>query len=167
MRLQLKWLAPFGMLLVVASCRQPAVEPGHPLEGVWTVVEIQRTNAGGTGEVFQAQPGQFIFARSHYSAVFVPGPDARQAFATQWQPTPEEVIAACESLIVNSGTYEVSGSRLTVRPMIAKTPEFAGGHQTYEYRIDGDVLSLETVELVSRDGVRLQVTETLTLRRSE
>ena len=77
------------------------------------------------------------------------------------------MVTAFESIIVNSGTYEVSGSRLIVRPVVAKTPEFMGGRQTYEYRIDGDLLSLETVELLSRDGVPLSSNEILRLRRSE
>lgn len=71
----------------------------------------------------------------------------REPFATRWQPTSDEIVAAYESVIVNSGVYQVSGSRVTVRPVIAKKPEFVGGYQTYEYKIDGDPLSLESIEL--------------------
>lgn len=165
MRLLNIYLVAVLVSLAVASCQQSG--PVNPLVGAWTVVEIQQTGADGKIQTFQGQPGLSIFTKSHYSTVHVPGPAARQPFAKRWEPTPDEIRTAYESIIVNSGTYAVSGSRLIVRPVIAKTPEFAGGHGTYEYKIDRDTLSLEAVELQSYDGVRLPVSFTIRLRRAE
>ena len=44
-------------------------------------------------------------------------------------------------ILANSGTYEVSGSTFTTRPMVAKNPNFmSGGSLTYTFEIDGDTL---------------------------
>jgi len=59
------------------------------------------------------------------------------------EPTDAEKLAAYDSFIANSGTYEVSGSTLTTRPIVAKNPNFmSGGSVTYTYEIEGDTLRL-------------------------
>ena len=63
------------------------------------------------------------------------------------------MIAHYKSVAANSGSYEVSGSRVTIRPIVAKLADFAGGHLTYEFRIEGDMLFLDAVEEQSADGV--------------
>jgi hypothetical protein len=43
----------------------------------------------------------------------------------------------------NSGTYQVSGSTLTTRPLVAKNQEvMVGPAATREFKIDGKVLTL-------------------------
>ena len=63
------------------------------------------------------------------------------------------MVAQYETIIVNTGTYEISGSTVTFRPIIAKSPGFVGGHQMSTFRVDGDTLVLTASMLVSVDGV--------------
>jgi hypothetical protein len=167
MRIARRCRAVVAIALMTAACAAAPANVEGPLHGVWQLVEIQETGEDGRPLTYPAQSGQVIFTGSHYSIVFVSGPAAREPAATRWQPTPDEKLAAFDSIIVNSGTYEVSGSRLTVRPVIAKVPEFAGGRQTFEYTIEGDTLTLDVIEVESHDGVRLTVNDRLTLRRVE
>jgi len=37
--------------------------------------------------------------------------------------------------------------------MVAKSPEFIGGHSTMDYQINGDVLTLTITSTVAADGV--------------
>ena len=58
-------------------------------------------------------------------------------------PTDAEKVAAFDSFIANSGTYELTDSTLTTRPMVAKTPNFMAGESlTFMYRVEADTLRL-------------------------
>ena len=96
--------------------------------------------------------GLFIFGRSHYSAVYTLGSEPRPLAATAFDPTSMEVAAQFGSLIVNTGTYEVDGSTVKMRPLVAKSPEFIGGSATMQFQLDGDVLTLTVSAIVAADG---------------
>jgi hypothetical protein len=52
-------------------------------------------------------------------------------------------IAAYDSFVANSGTYEVAGATLTLHPMVARSPNFmAGGVSKFQLRIEGTTLWL-------------------------
>jgi hypothetical protein len=107
-------------------------------------------------------------AGNHYSAVFAPGAEPRSRSAVSFQPTQDELIEQYASIIVNAGTYEVSGSTVTFRPVIAKSPGFVGGHQMSTFRVDGNTLVLGQDMIVSVDGVSPpNVSGSLTLERVE
>src|SRR5438445_2957301 len=76
-----------------------------PIEGAWKVTEIVVSGADASN-VANPQPGLIIFARKHYSAVWVPGNQPRSLFKGE-DPTNEEKVAAYDSFIANSDTYEV------------------------------------------------------------
>ena len=114
---------------------------------------MQDTTAAGQPTMVQPQAGQFVFAKSRYAAVWIPQVVRRAPSAKAWEPTSAEKIAHFESVVANSGSYEVSGSRVTLRPVVAKMPEFAGGYLTYEFRIEGDELTLEAVDEKSADNI--------------
>ena len=111
------------------------------LEGVWKVTEIVVSGAGAYS-VSAAQPGVFIFTKSHYSWMWVPGTTPRTLFKTQ-APTSEEKLAAFDSLAASSGTYELNGSMATFRPIVAKGPNTVFIHE--QFAIDGDTLTLSWV----------------------
>ncbi len=79
------------------------------------------------------------------------------------------MVAQYQTIIVNTGTYDVSGSTITYRPIIAKSPEFVGGHSTMDYAIDGNTLTLNNTSVVSVDGMSppTDVSGTIRLRRIE
>ncbi|HSL69514.1 MAG TPA: alpha/beta fold hydrolase [Longimicrobiales bacterium] len=138
----------------VRSQRRASTITRTSLEGVWRVVEVQFVRRDGDSIAFDAQPGLFIFTRSHYNSTWVSQREPRQSFASRFEPTREELAAACDALVVNSGTYEVSGDQLIVHPIVTRMPEFSGGRLIYRYRIDGNSLFLDAFDEYSRDGVQ-------------
>src|SRR6058998_1368989 len=95
-----------------------------PIEGAWKVTEIVVTGTDASN-VANPQPGLIIFARKHYSIMWVPGNQPRSLFKGE-DPTNEEKIAAYDSFVANSGTYEVAGATLTLHPMVARSPKLHG-----------------------------------------
>lgn len=163
-------LAPLALLIpalvVTAACGQ-AAEPApstNPLHGVWSVTAVDPGD--GSPVISPSQPGLYIFAEGYYSAVYAPRAEPRVPSAIAFQPTLEERAAQHETIIVNTGTYEVSGSTITYRPIIAKSPAFVGGHATAEFTIDGDTLTLLEKTVVDAAGTSApNVGGALTLRR--
>jgi len=139
-------------------------EPSDPLVGVWLVATLT-TPDGET--IDPAGPGQFIFANGRYSAVFSLGAEERPHAAAGFNPTADEKVTQYDTIIVNSGIYEVNGSELTLRPIVAKTPEYAGGSSTMEFRIDGDILTTTMRSITSVDGASPEgaIGSSMTLRR--
>ncbi|HSF18344.1 MAG TPA: lipocalin-like domain-containing protein [Vicinamibacteria bacterium] len=159
-------LLPFATALAVvtnmASFGRAQGGAGHPLAGVWSV-----TKGPDGGDA--SQPGLFIFTDRHYSAVYSVEDERRPHSKTPFSPSRDEKAAQYDSIIVNTGTYETSDASVTMRPMIAKSPEFVGGNTTMGYKIDGDVLTLTTMSIVSADGASPPdvAATTMTLRRIE
>ena len=141
-----------GTLPLVAALAmgcQPATEEAGPLEGAWKYVEFSTTSPDTTSTITSPQPSLYIFLKQHYSIMFVPGSEPRQLFSGDEptlgsaEPTDAEKLASWDSFIANSGTYELTDSTLTTRPMVAKNPNFmSGGSLTYTYQIEGDTLRL-------------------------
>ena len=127
-----------------------------PIEGAWKVTEIVVTGTDASN-VANPQPGLIIFARKHYSVMWVPGDQPRSLFKGE-VPTNEEKIAAYDSFVANSGTYEVAGATLTLHPMVARSPNFmAGGVSKFQLRIEGTTLWLtqKNTDLSLRTGDRV------------
>jgi hypothetical protein len=60
-------------------------------------------------------------------------------------PTDAEKIARYEQwvrFIGQSGTYQISGTTLTFRPVVAKTEELIGRPRAVEFQVQGDALTL-------------------------
>ena len=139
-------------------------EPSDPLVGVWLVATLTRPDRE---TIDPAGPGQFIFANGRYSAVYSLGAEERPHAAAGFNPTADEKVTQYDTIIVNSGIYEVNGSELTLRPIVAKTPEYAGGSSTMEFRIDGDILTTTLRSITSVDGASPEgaIGSSMTLRR--
>ncbi len=153
MSLRPRWLsglAALVALLLTIACHEPP-SPANELVGVWSLTAVDPGD--GSPVIEPSQPGLYIFADGYYSAVYAPGTDLRINSEVSFQPTPEEMVAQYETIIVNTGTYEISGSTVTFRPVIAKSPAFVGGHQMSTFRVEGNTLLLTQDMLVSVDGV--------------
>lgn len=102
------------------------------IQGVWRRVEVTVTNpnpapgALAKGTHTNLQPGLLIFTGKHYSVQIDGAAHPRPAFKVPAKPTAEEMSAGWGLYTANSGTYEVSGSTLTMRPMVAKNPGTQG-----------------------------------------
>ena len=148
-------LALCGLIVTLACGQSPApaptaVEPSNPLQGVWSQTAVDPGD--GSPVIDPSQPGLYIFVEGYYSAVYAPGSDPRVPAEISFQPTPEEMVAQHESIIVNTGTYEISGSTVTFRPIIAKSPGFVGGQSVSGFQVDGDTLTLTDQTVVAEDG---------------
>ena len=128
-------LTVFSTMLLAQTAAKKSIE------GVWKVAEIVITGAGASN-VTSPQPSLFIFSRGYYSMMSIPGNQPRALFKAE-DPTSQEKIVAFDSFIANTGTYEVAASTLTIRPMVARYPNFmAGGFDKYQFRIEGNTLWL-------------------------
>ena len=127
-----------------------------PIEGAWKVTEIVVSGADASNAP-NPQPGLIIFTEKHYSVMWVPGNQPRSLFKGE-DPTNQEKIAAYESFVANSGTYEVAGATLTLHPMVARSPNFmAGGVSKSQLRIEGATLWLtqKNTDISIRTGNRV------------
>lgn len=134
-------------LITFSTVLAAQTAPRKPLEGVWKIVEVVEivdTGADGSKNA-NPQPNLFIFTRNHYSMMLVPGTQPRASFKVSpsvAMPTDQEKIAAFDSFVANTGTYEVTGSTLTIRPIVARYPNFMGGSDELPFRIEGNTLWL-------------------------
>jgi hypothetical protein len=134
-------LAMIVLLAVVPALLGAEAPARKPMEGAWKVVEIVVTGADAA-TIASPQPGLFLFGPKHYSMTWIRSAEPRALYAAE-VPTNEEKIKAFDSLVASAGTYEVSGSTIAVRPMVARNPNFmAGGSSRYEFRVDGNTLWL-------------------------
>jgi Lipocalin-like domain len=144
------------LLVLCATVVSAQSSKKKPIEGTWKVTEIVVTGANASN-VANPQPGLIIFARKHYSVMWVPGNQPRSLFKGE-NPTDEEKIAAYDSFVANSGTYEVTGATLTLHPMVARSPNFmAGGVSKSQLRIEGTTLWLtqKNTDISIRTGDRV------------
>jgi hypothetical protein len=129
------------------------------IQGVWRIVEITTTNpdAGATGGYpkgthTNVQPGVMIFTAKHYSQnLDIAGqPRPTIGFKVAGKPTAEEMQSQWGPFQAGAGTYELSGTTLTTRIIVAKNPAIQGkGFVRYSINLDGQHLwttALENME---------------------
>ncbi len=153
-----------GLSLALASCQPPdraddssqATETS-PVEGAWRVTAIQEVSADGEVTETPTYESLVLFADGYYSIAFSLGDAPSQFFAERWAATEEESSARFQNIIVNTGTYELTGSSVVTEPLFALVPEFIGGVATYDVSVVGDELTLTAVNIVSDDGVQLPI----------
>lgn len=141
------------LLLALAGCSPTAPSDRGPFEGVWRVAEIRYVGPDGHSTNDAPQSGIIVFTTRHYSMIWTPGDAPRRMFAKRWQPSPEEKIASFDAVAANSGTYDWTGTRVTLHPIVAKSPDFMGGEALCEYHFAGDTLWITMTRATSRDGV--------------
>lgn len=136
------------------GCRStPSLD--NSLLGVWQVRVIENTTSGDSSINRNPQPSLAIFTQSHYSLIWMPGTTGMRAFKQRWLPTDEEKIQRYGEIVVNSGTYTQTESTITAQPVVSRVPEFMGGGRlVYEYRVEGDTLSLTSLDEYSYDGIQ-------------
>ena len=125
-------------------------KPG-PLEGVWRIVESTTTGADPSTNS-NPEPNLIIFTKGHYSFLSVNSEGPRPQFAPPKDPnklTDAEKIARYEQwspFSANAGTYEVKGTTLTRRPLVAKNEGVMTRNSSFEseFKLEGNTLSLTT-----------------------
>ncbi len=125
----------------VSSLRLP--EAQSSLEGAWRIVEVTVTGPNPSTNT-NPQPSLYIFTPNHYSIQLVRGTERRPQYE-RGQATDAEKIATFDPFTANSGTYQVSGTTITRRPIVAKNDWVMSGFSVEsEFRIEGETLWLTT-----------------------
>ncbi len=147
-------LAAIAATLLTACER---AEPSEsPLEGAWKVASIHVTGPDSAANT-TVQPSLYLFDDNHYSMMRVTGNQPRILAAAD-SATDAEQLAAYNSFIANTGTFEVADSTLTIHPVVARSPNFmSGGSGNYHFRVSGDTLWLSnnSADLRSMIGGKL------------
>ena len=143
-------------------------KPAPTVQGVWRIVEA--TTTGPTGSTnSKPQPSLYIFTAGHYSILRVGSANARPSLpADVNKATAAELNAVWgnPAFAANAGTYDVSGSTLTTRALVAKNPYVmaSGSFTAYSYKLDGKNLSLTNIRT---NGGPVENATTLRLTRLE
>jgi len=113
-----------------------SVAQSTPLEGAWVINSWE-------GEA--AQPGLWVFTKTHYSSMFVLGTEPRAGYE-EGNQSDDEILAAYGSFVANSGRYEVDGDQLTTRAFVAKDANYMNSWpdnaSTFTFRIEDGLLHL-------------------------
>lgn len=143
-----------GVAVLLAPSGLAGQSAPRGLEGAWRVTEV----VTGTQTLASPQPGLLLFTGRHYSYTFVtseeprpdlpPGAVTAEVLATAWNP-----------FTANAGTFEVSGSTMTRRPLVAKSPAAMapGAFNEYTFRLSADTL-WTTPTRTEGGAVRIQTT---------
>jgi len=117
-------------------------KPGS-LQGVWQTVELTTTGPGArTITIPEPRPNLTIITARHYSRVEVQAEQPRPILAEVAKATADELRAAWGPFVAETGTYEIAGDRITMRPIASKNPAVmgVGVYITYSYKLEGNTL---------------------------
>lgn len=143
-------LAASTLLISSGAVGSPAAQDQKKatVEGVWKVAEVVTpgaTPAEKATTVTSPQPGLLIFTKGYYSSTLVTGGQARPAVEPPKDTrnlTDAEKLARYEqwrAFAANAGTYELKGTTIIRRPVVAKNPNVMDGTTpiTSEFKLDG------------------------------
>ena len=141
------------LFLAIVFCSPSGERNVDDVEGVWQIQEIL-SGSDSLSLSDRPIPSIFIFTPRHYSMVWVLSDNPHFIFTERWNPTDTEKIERYNSLVVNSGTYEITGFYLTAFPVVARVPEFMGGRLVCDYKVEEDTLRLKLLDEYSYDNVQ-------------
>lgn len=143
--------------IIIIGCQSGELKTqpieSDPIEGVWEITQIINQTPGNQFANPTPQAGIFMFTKNYYSMTWNPNDTKQEDYKDKWRPTDNEKIESYNSIVTNSGTYEIIEGKLITTPLVAKTPAFIGGKATYDFLVDEKLLTLTLVEVFSHDGV--------------
>ena len=164
---------PFVVVGLLTFATMGVVGQSKPsIQGVWRVAE--RTTTGPEGATNRnPQPGQWIFTAKHYSFVqdtsvkprVVVEPLSPGAKLTDAQMA--ERYRDWAPISAQSGTYEITGTTLSLRPIAAKGSGVLARKTglSYQFKVDGNALVLTS--LTGPTGNKTPNPTTIRLTRAE
>ena len=124
----MKYVMTVLALIVAATAVSGQSAPANPLVGAW--------------KIDSAQPGLYLFTKSHYSFSRIQG-EPLPEYPSNDKATDAQKVAVFNTLYLNSGTYTVTGNMLATKAMMAKSKFAIGGAgNQYEFTITGNALTL-------------------------
>ncbi len=138
----------FLIALALVSAVAGAQSNPTPLTGVWRVSEVTTTGPNAATSS-SPQPGLYLFTGKYYSIVFDHSDKPRPVLNSD--ATDAERLASMVPIQAQSGTYEVSGTTLTMHPIVAKNPGSmrSGNSSTHSFKLEGKTLVLTQVSSVN------------------
>jgi hypothetical protein len=130
----MKFLVAFTLFAGLADAQST------PLTGVWKIIE-----ASTPQQVLNTQGGIYIFTGKYFTKLWdrsdKPRPDLNK------DSTDAERLASFRPLLSKAGTYEVSGTTLTTRTLMANNPSMMhpGNSDSYSFRLEGSTLWITDV----------------------
>ncbi len=137
----------------MVACSGQSPSPPDPLNGAWRLVAMHFISEDGKSVEIPAHENLFIFADGYYSIGYAFGDGGSVPYAERWHPSDSEKVARFSSVIVNAGSYRLSGSQLDARPLFALAPEFVGGEGVFSYSFAADTLELTWERSIAFDGL--------------
>jgi hypothetical protein len=134
-----------SLLLIAAVLSVPGFAEGESgIEGVWQLTEITVTGGGGMTMKI-TQPSVYIFTKTHFSKIYVASDKPRPVLDDYSKATQEQLLSIfVEGFDAIAGTYEVEAGKLTLRPIVAKSPSDMkeGTWSNYSMKISGNTITL-------------------------
>ena len=154
----MKRIVTLAVLLAVVM--PMSARSSQSLQGVWRAVERTITDSRpGRQDPFGAfpvgthtniQPELMIFTAKHFSRTTdtAAQPRPTKPYKAPGKPTLEELQAEWGPFVANAGTYEVSGTTVTLRAIVAKNPrgQSEGNYTKLTFKVDGNNLWVTPVE---------------------
>ncbi|HXK07949.1 MAG TPA: hypothetical protein VMS37_36485 [Verrucomicrobiae bacterium] len=117
-----------------------------PLAGVWQVVE-RSTSGPNAATNSNPQPGLFLFTEKHYSIVYdhsdAPRPDVDFSTASD-----AEKLAVLMPMQAQSGTYEISGTTVTLHPVVVMITRYLHSRYSpkFTFQVEGKTLVMTQIQ---------------------
>ena len=144
----MKPVAVVSALVVALGLGASGVVSGQSaqgLQGAWQITEINIT-APPARTINFAEPraNLIVFTGRHYSRVEVQSEKPRPVLADASKATADELRATWGPFVAEAGTYEVTGSAVTMHPIASKNPAVMGPgiFITYTFNISGNTMTL-------------------------
>ena len=143
------------------SAAPSAAESNAAVQGVWRTLEV--AVSGAAGRTFKPEPTLAIFHGRHYSRVEVHAEQPRPLLGNPAAASADELRAVWGPFVAEAGTFEVSGSEITLRATVTKNPAAMrdGASSVYTFRREGDRLMLAEVRTPAGPSAQA-ITVTLT-----
>jgi ankyrin repeat protein len=110
--------------------------------GSWTIREIHYIYADTTYESKMISPGRLIVASNSYAIMYNPYGNKRKSPLAMSNMSDEEKVYSFNTMVFNSGKYELMDSTFISTADMAKVAGFEGGIQYYEIGSDAGRKSL-------------------------
>jgi hypothetical protein len=126
-----------------------AAEANAAVQGVWRTLEV--VVPGATGRTFRPTATLAIFHGRHYTRVEVHAEQPRPLLSNPADASADQLRAVWGPFVAEAGTFEVSGSEITMRATVAKNPAAMrdGASSVYTFRREGDGLTLTELNTIA------------------
>jgi hypothetical protein len=135
-----------SIVFCVLSATAVFAQEKRPVEGVWKIIEVVAPSSnpaekGATTTDSNPQPSLVIFTRGYFSQLSVMGGQPRPAVEPAKDPqnlTDAEKIARFEQwrpFSATAGTYEIKGTTLSMRVMVAKSVQVMTSQTPLEWTL--------------------------------